>query len=254
MEQRPGESRYVEVWEKINAERVCPLPSFRILTYLTPRPEAFLCDHVLANPKAQSALKLWLSSARSEYVMNMRWARRPKIWLLTGLYVLEGARTVVRKNASTDVDVGVSADLVGALSGVPVGGSVSLGVGDSWELQMEMEEEHVWAAQYRLLDARYLSSSSKNTKEVVLPVTMSLYKDIMSVKSRRRGGGSSAVSDDNKGKGDTGVVIGLKQDVHTAPESETEQENEEEAFEEYEKRLEEAIQMFEAAPPRLLQD
>uniref|UniRef100_A0A093VEB5 Uncharacterized protein n=1 Tax=Talaromyces marneffei PM1 TaxID=1077442 RepID=A0A093VEB5_TALMA len=205
-------------------------------------PKAFLTTQILPNPKARSTLKLWLSSARSDYVMNMRWARRPKIWFLTGLYLLSGARTIVRKSSSTHIDVGLSSAIVGALGGVPIGGSVSLGQGDMWEMTMGMEEEHVWAAQYRLIDAKYISASTSATKqneEMALPPTMSLYKDILNLTT-------DAVVD--------AVPPNRAAEVITiVPEEAEEEEESEEAFKEYEKRLEEAIRMFEAAPPRFLE-
>lgn len=237
-------------------------------------PKAFLTTQILPNPKARSTLKLWLSSARSDYVMNMRWARRPKIWFLTGLYLLSGARTIVRKSSSTHIDVGLSSAIVGALGGVPIGGSVSLGQGDMWEMTMGMEEEHVWAAQYRLIDAKYISASTSATKqneEMALPPTMSLYKDILSVRNKRT---ASQISRD---AADVDVELGLEPLIHDSadlttdavvdavppnraaevitivPEEAEEEEESEEAFKEYEKRLEEAIRMFEAAPPRFLE-
>lgn len=246
-----------------------------MLTNRLRSPETFLTTQVLTNPKARAALKLWLSSARSDYVMNMRWARRPKIWFLTGLYLLSDARTIVRKSSSSSIDVGLSSAIVGALSGVPVGGSVSLGQGDAWEMSMGMEEEHVWAAQYRLIDAKYLSASSsaRRNEDLALPPTMSLYKDILSVRNRRT---ASQIARDAM---DVDVELGLEpfdampvaasasgmdavpmnrtaELITLVPEEEeadAEDEEDEESFEEYEKRLEEAIRMFEAAPPRFLE-
>ncbi|KAH8697814.1 hypothetical protein BGW36DRAFT_379524 [Talaromyces proteolyticus] len=219
-------------WQK-DHERIVMAKSGRRMTLKDP--EKFLHTHVLTNPQAQSSLKLWLSSARSQYVMNMKWARRPKIWLLTGLYILEGTRTVVRKSTSTKVEAGVNSALIGAVSSVPIGGSISLGMGDEWEMAMEMDEGHVWAAQYRLVDARYLLGRS-GQKAGGLPV-IGLYKDILSV-NMKRGGTADEV------------------EVALSPASEAvdeeKDEKDEEAYEEYEKKLEEAIRIFEDAPRMLL--
>jgi hypothetical protein len=162
-----------------------------LLTYIHKRfsPEEFLREQVLTQPKAQAALKLWLSAARSQYVLNFKWARRPKIWLLTGLYLLEDTRTVVNKAQGAEVSVGISSALVGALSSVPIGGGVSLAKESSWQMAMEMEGKHVWAAQYRMVDAKYVSVSGRQTMDLraapSLPSSMSLYKDILSVNDRR---------------------------------------------------------------------
>jgi hypothetical protein len=179
----------------------------------------------------------------------------------------------VRKSSSTHIDVGLSSAIIGALSGVPIGGSVSLGQGDAWEMAMAMEEEHVWAAQYRLIDAKYIAASSaaSRKKEVVVPQAMSLYKDILSVRNRRT---ASQIARD----AEMDVELGLEPLIDTVsvvdpvvdavpvnrtaevvtlvPETKVEDEEDEESdesFEEYEKRLEEAIKMFEAAPPRFLE-
>jgi hypothetical protein len=137
-----------------------------------------------------------------------------------------------------------------------------------------MEEEHVWAAQYRLIDAKYIASSSsaRRSEASSLPPTISLYKDILSVRNRRT---ASQIARD----ADLNVELGLEPfdavpiaapapamdaapmnrmaDVITlVPEKEQEaeeDEEDEESFVEYEKRLEEAIRMFEAAPPRFLE-
>lgn len=132
---------------------------------------------------------------------------------------------------------------------------------------MGMEGEHVWAAQYRLLDAKYISASSSVRKDEVV-ATMSLYKDILSVRNRRT---ASQIARDAV---DVDVELGLEPLVDTADvvvnrtaevvalvpeghnEANTAEEDEgedEQSFEEYEKRLEEAIRMFEAAPPRFLE-
>ncbi|PWY86854.1 hypothetical protein BO70DRAFT_427850 [Aspergillus heteromorphus CBS 117.55] len=209
-------------------------------------PESFLTASVLNNPLAQQKLKLWLSAARSAYVLNFKFARRPKIWLLTGLYMLEGTRTVVSRGHSKDASAGISSSVLGALSGVPVGGSVSLGHETSWELAMEVPERHVWAAQFRLLDAQFIKMGKTGLEGVQLPTSMGLYRDFMSVNTVR-------------GAGQDGVELGLQSEIDDEEEDafsedgvgEDEQENEEMA--EYEKRLEEAIGLFEGAPKHLLE-
>lgn len=209
-------------------------------------PEDFLTENVLNNPQAQQKLKLWLSAAHSAYVLNFKFARRPKVWLMTGLYLLEGTKTVVSRSDSAKVSAGVSSALIGALSGVPIGGSVSLGVGSSWDMTMEVSEPHVWAAQYRLLDARFIKMGKEGVDGVKLPTTLGLYRDVMSVNTARGGGGQS-------------IELGLEQEEK--PETETaanlgapvEDDQDSMELEEYEKRLEQAIKVFEKAPKHFLQ-
>jgi hypothetical protein len=211
-----------------------------ILTSLN-SPESFLTSNVLPNAQAQQKLKLWLSAAQSSYMLNLKFARRPKVWLLTGLYLLEKTRTIVSKGQSADISAGVSSALVGALSGVPIGGSVSLGVGSSWEMAMEISDPHVWAAQFRLLDARFIKMGKGGVDGVKLPMTMGLYRDVTSLNSRRAAKGDSEVEQ---------VELGLEGDE--GEEAYVEDQDSEE-LEEYERALEKAMKSFEMAPKYMLQ-
>ncbi|OOQ91292.1 hypothetical protein PEBR_00442 [Penicillium brasilianum] len=203
-------------------------------------PEEFLTTNVLANPQAQQKLKLWLSAAHSSYVLNFKFARRPKVWLLTGLYLLEKTRTMVSTGHSADISAGVSSAIVGLLSGVPVGGSVSLGVGSSWEMAMEVADPHVWAAQFRLLDARFIKMGKDGVDGVKLPMMMGLYRDVMSVRTAR-------------GVQDNSVELGLEKEEGVDAKEASPEDQESEELQEYEKRLEQAIKVFETAPKHFLQ-
>ncbi|KAJ5134400.1 hypothetical protein N7448_000578 [Penicillium atrosanguineum] len=211
-------------------------------------PEEFLMENVLNNPLAQQKLKLWLSAAQSAYVLNFKFARRPKVWLMTGLYLLEGTKTVVSRSDSAKISAGISSALIGALSGIPIGGSVSLGVDSSWDMTMEVSDPHVWAAQYRLLDARFIKMGKSGVDGVKLPATLGLYRDVMSVNTARGGGGQS-------------IELGLKEEEKRETKAETEadlgtpmdDDQDSMELEEYEKRLEQAIKVFEKAPKHFLQ-
>ncbi|PKX96366.1 uncharacterized protein P174DRAFT_501162 [Aspergillus novofumigatus IBT 16806] len=203
-------------------------------------PEEFLVTSVLSNPKAQEKLKLWLSAARSAYVLNFKFARRPKVWMLTGLYLLEDTRTMVSRQNSSKMSAGVSGWLVGALSSVPVGGSLSLGEGNSWEMTMELTEQHVWAAQYRLLDAHFIKAGRDGVDGVKLPLSMGLYRDVLSV-STVRGEGTDEVE----------LQLGNEKQPHDESVQDVEDQDSEE-LKGYEKRLEEAISVFEKAPSHFL--
>lgn len=212
---------------------------YYVLTFLN-SPESFLTTNVLASPQAQQKLKLWLSAAQSSYMLNFKFARRPKVWLLTGLYLLEKTRTIVSKGQTADISAGVSSALVGALSGVPIGGSVSLGVGSSWEMAMEIADPHVWAAQFRLLDARFIKMGKGGVDSVKLPMTMGLYRDVTSLNGRRADIGVEQVGQVELGlEGDEGEEASVK-----------EQDSEE--LEEYERALEKAMKAFEMAPKYML--
>jgi hypothetical protein len=108
---------------------------------------------------------------------------------------------------------------------------------------MEMEDGHVWAAQYRLLNAKYLLGKSsgppEDGEESQGMTKMSLYKDILSVNTRR-------------GAVEGGAEVGLSPETDTEKEAEAQQEEDEKAYEEYMQKLEDTIRIFEKAPPRVL--
>lgn len=141
---------------------------------------------------------------------------------------------------SADISAGVSSAIVGLLSGVPVGGSVSLGVGSSWEMAMDVADPHVWAAQFRLLDARFIKMGKGGVDGVKLPMTMGLYRDVMSVRTAR-------------GVQDNSVELGLEKEEGEDAKEASPEDQESEELQEYEKRLEQAIKIFETAPKHFLQ-
>ncbi|KAJ5647310.1 hypothetical protein N7490_003682 [Penicillium lividum] len=207
-------------------------------------PEVFLTHNVLSNETARQKLKLWLSAAYSDFVVHFKFARRPKVWMLTGLYLLEDTSMVISRGHSSKISVGASSAIIGAVSGVPVGGSVSLGVGSQWEMTMQVPEPHVWAAQFRMLDAKFIKVGKGGLGDVKLPSSMGLYRDIISVNTTRNGGGRE-------------VELGLNResvDEETKGQQEGSIDDQEgmEA-EEYEKQLEMAIKHFEKAPKHFLQ-
>lgn len=134
----------------------------------------------------------------------------------------------------------MSSAIIGAVSGVPIGGSVSLGAGSSWEMAMEIADPHVWAAQFRLLDARFIKMGKGGIDGIKLPMTMGLYRDVMSVNTARGGDGNS-------------IELGLEKEEGENAEGPSMDDQDSEELEEYEKRLEQAIKVFEKAPKHLLQ-
>lgn len=106
---------------------------------------------------------------------------------------------------------------------------------------MEIAEPHVWAAQFRLLDARFLKMAKGGVDDVKLPMTMGLYRDVMSVNTARGGKGDS-------------MEIGLEKEEGNNEQGEDLIEDQDsQELEEYEKRLEQAINVFEMAPKHFLQ-
>lgn len=105
---------------------------------------------------------------------------------------------------------------------------------------MEIADPHVWAAQFRLLDARFIKMGKGGIDGIKLPMTMGLYRDVMSVNTARGGDGNS-------------IELGLEKEEGENAEGPSMDDQDSEELEEYEKRLEQAIKVFEKAPKHLLQ-
>jgi hypothetical protein len=157
--------------------------------------------------------------------------------MLTGLHLLDSAHTLIRRGNATDVSVGSSSAVIGALSGIPVGGSVSLGAGTSWEMGMELKARHVWAAQFRLIDAKYIISGKTG---LCLPTCIGLYKDVLSMNELR---GAERDYEDS---------VELRLDSGHSAEKDTQDDQDSEDFQDFEKELEVAIKEFEGAPKQFL--
>ena len=142
-------------------------------------PEHFLnAEVVRPGGKAEERLKLWLSAANSEFVLKMKWARKPTIWMCTGLYIFEGTKVFNVSHNKVSTSIGLDSGTVGALAGVPLGGSITINPETSLEVGSVSEDRLVWAAQYRKLAVKY--SRLGNGEEAALPGVISLYPDITS--------------------------------------------------------------------------
>lgn len=105
---------------------------------------------------------------------------------------------------------------------------------------MEIADPHVWAAQFRLLDARFIKMGKGGVDGIKLPMTMGLYRDVMSVNTARGGEGNS-------------IELGLEKEEGKNAEEASVEDQDSEELEEYERRLEQAIEVFEKAPKHFLQ-
>ncbi|KAF2277730.1 uncharacterized protein EI97DRAFT_456981 [Westerdykella ornata] len=116
--------------------------------------EDFFYNQVLQNQKARERLNQWISEALSAKgaVIRQSLRRKPRIWLLKGLYTFEDATSTVKINASLGVDAGISSLLVLAVGGPPIGPEVGILVDRSVQSTLPMAGELVWAAQWQLLD------------------------------------------------------------------------------------------------------
>jgi hypothetical protein len=122
-------------------------------------------------------LRLWLSATNSEYMMKMKWARRPAIWMCTGLYLLEGVKLFSVSSRALRTSFRVSPDTPAAIAGIPLGGSLEIGPDASLELKLVSNERLVWAAQYRKIKAKYTRLAEGG--DATLPHMLPLYPDVV---------------------------------------------------------------------------
>jgi hypothetical protein len=149
------------------------------------RPQDFLTTHVVQpRSKAESELRIWLSAASSrDITARFKNLFQPKIWMVTGLYLLEDVKVVRATNKNPSASVGIDALTVGALSGVPIGGSISVKPNhELMKVEFATKQRLVWAAQFQRLDVKYLKLEA-GQKELTLPCTLQLNPEILSVGS-----------------------------------------------------------------------
>ncbi|KAI9770482.1 MAG: hypothetical protein M1839_003197 [Geoglossum umbratile] len=136
--------------------RVTPPPD---LADVGSSPEKFLSDKVLTSDHVNSSLQRWLYLAK--YGLKDR-IRPPKIWFLTGLYELEGSSSVVTDTKHRSAQAGIGPALM-ALLAFPQGGSARSQHENMKVERVELEKRSVWAAQYQLLDAKYIPVKDNET-------------------------------------------------------------------------------------------
>jgi hypothetical protein len=176
-------------------------------------------------------------------MFKLRWIRKPKIWMLTGRYLLKDARSMVIYNHNPVGKIGICSATVAALTGVPIGGSVQLDHNSGIKARMEMPGENVWAARYHLLDTTFVKM--KTGDKPSLPVSIALHPDITSKGTLRK-------TDDNevaqvsimKAPNSPRKDLPLEQ-IDNSKELDDQLLDEYEETEQYEHDLEDAIRSFE---------
>ena len=86
--------------------------------------------------------------------------KRPKIWLLTGIYLLKDATFAKEKKRTAGIQVGVSSTILSAVGAPPIGPSIDLGHSNNSSSQTPTQGWLVWAAQYRAIDYRVCTMAS----------------------------------------------------------------------------------------------
>jgi len=89
--------------------------------------------------------------------------RKPKVWLLTGLYLLKDATFTGEKKRTAGIQAGISSSALSAIGGPPVGPSIEVEHSKESSSQTPTEGWLVWAAQYRALDYRVCTKGSQSS-------------------------------------------------------------------------------------------
>jgi hypothetical protein len=107
--------------------------------------------------------------------------RQPKVWLLTGLYELDGARIYEMQKSEQGGEAAVDSLAIGAITEVSMGSGIDLGSGCSFCMSWALRwtRANVWAAQYRRLDIRNIEAQPDTTIGQ-LPARFSLLPDVAS--------------------------------------------------------------------------
>jgi hypothetical protein len=123
-------------------------------------------------------LQVWLTAPLVKRITERYGIVKPVIWMLTGYYELKGTRCYEMKSSKPGILAGIASSTLAALTGVPVGGSIDLGSGTSMvEQGVGLDEPHIWAAQYRRLDVKYIMARSGQT-EPHLPTSFGLLANV----------------------------------------------------------------------------
>ena len=97
------------------------------------------------------ALQIWISGA-NRGLSGLK--KKPKIWLLTGIYLLKDATFTGEKKRTAGIQAGISSTVMTAVGAPPIGPSIDLGHSNDSSSQTPTQGWLVWAAQYRALDYR----------------------------------------------------------------------------------------------------
>ena len=94
--------------------------------------------------------------------------KKPKIWLLTGIYLLKDATFTVDRKQTAGFQAGVDSTLLSAIGAPPIGPSIDLERSNDSSSQTPTQGWLVWAAQYFALDYRVCSRAFRSAEITLL--------------------------------------------------------------------------------------
>ena len=152
-------------------------------------PQKFFEDHVLTHKPARLWLQASLSVASKLRAKCKNLLGVPKIWLLTGIYLMEDAVTysVSLKSSSQSASISIPVPEptgVAALLGLAVGTRLDLGHNLEGHALAQISGRKVWAAQWLCVSARYLPAQEAPWEAPALGKILNLL-DVWSLTSER---------------------------------------------------------------------
>ena len=111
------------------------------------------------------ALQIWISGANRSCSGLVK---KPKIWLLTGIYLLKDATFIRKKKRTASILAGIKSTVLSAVGAPPIGPSIDLGHSNDSSSQTPTQGWLIWAAQYRALDYRAGTKASKSADITLL--------------------------------------------------------------------------------------
>ncbi|KAF7520895.1 hypothetical protein G7054_g12622 [Neopestalotiopsis clavispora] len=166
-------------FERSKAEQLIVVAKTGSKTYLL-QPHEYFEQHVLASPEAKLWLSTRLSVSRQQKLARDLTFNHPKLWMLTGIYVMECATTmtVVKSNAKTSGQIAAPVpDPIGvsALLDLKVGAQAQVNSDIAIQAGAVFEGERVWAAQWQQVKAKYFSKTQpKTSMQIWLTNTVSV--------------------------------------------------------------------------------
>ena len=153
--------------------------------------------------------------------------------MLTGQYLLEDTEILHVMSSKPQGSISTGALAIGALTGVPVGGSINNSRDFSREAKLRTPEKLVWAAQYHKLQTDYIRV--RPGEDAMLPRAISIYPNALRTGSVVRGEADQC----------TFAQVSIDDAVSGADSSATEETDDAEDSAVYETVLKDAVEQFE---------
>ena len=111
------------------------------------------------------ALQIWISGANKGLSGLIK---KPKIWLLTGIYLLRNATFTGEKKRTAGIQAGVNSTVLSAIGAPPIGPSLDFERSSHSSSRTPTQGWLVWAAQYLALDYRVCSREFRSAEITLL--------------------------------------------------------------------------------------